>query len=130
MFQCVSNTVYVLSFLLDYFYHSIDATKEDGGHSLGRLVNDYDKNPNCKVKTIIVDGRPHLCLFSIRHIFPDEEVTYNYGDSSWPWRLRVSLLKTLSLKFNHVLYFMNVSFLYDADYLKQFCMSALCTTEP
>ncbi|KAG1953675.1 N-lysine methyltransferase KMT5A [Pimephales promelas] len=67
--------------------HVIDATKEDTSLGPLRLVND-DKNPNCKVKTIIVDGRPHLCLFSIRHIFPDEEVTYNYGDSSWPWRLR------------------------------------------
>ncbi|XP_039519430.1 uncharacterized protein LOC120473591 isoform X1 [Pimephales promelas] len=67
--------------------HVIDATKEDTSLGPLRLVND-DKNPNCKVKTIIVDGRPHLCLCTIRHIFPDEEVTYNYGDSSWPWRLR------------------------------------------
>ncbi|CAM4652721.1 unnamed protein product [Leuciscus chuanchicus] len=79
---------YLFDFTWNGTRYCIDATKEDGGHSLGRLVNDDDKNPNCKVKTIIVDGRPHLCLFSIRHIFPDEEVTYNYGDSSWPWRLR------------------------------------------
>ncbi|XP_056088670.1 uncharacterized protein LOC130087901 [Rhinichthys klamathensis goyatoka] len=79
---------YLFDFTWNGTRYCIDATKEDSGHSLGRLVNDDDKNPNCKVKTIIVDGRPHLCLFSIRHIFPDEEVTYNYGDSSWPWRLR------------------------------------------
>ncbi|XP_039537526.1 uncharacterized protein LOC120485813 [Pimephales promelas] len=68
-------------------FTSFTAFSEDTSLGPLRLVND-DKNPNCKVKTIIVDGRPHLCLCTIRHIFPDEEVTYNYGDSSWPWRLR------------------------------------------
>ncbi|XP_048050907.1 uncharacterized protein LOC125271018 isoform X2 [Megalobrama amblycephala] len=77
---------YLFDFTWNGTRYCIDATKEDG--SLGRLVNDDHRNPNCKVKTITVDGRPHLCLFSIRDIFPDEEVTYNYGDSSWPWRLR------------------------------------------
>ncbi|CAM4568673.1 unnamed protein product [Leuciscus chuanchicus] len=75
---------YLFYFTWNGTRYCIDATKEDA--SLGRLVNDH-RNSNCKVKTIIVDGRPHLCLFSIRDIFPDEEVTYNYGDSSWPWHL-------------------------------------------
>ncbi|KAK9958563.1 hypothetical protein ABG768_010676, partial [Culter alburnus] len=77
---------YLFDFTWNGTRYCIDATKVDG--SLGRLLNDDHRNPNCKVKTIIVDGRPHLCLFSIRDIFPDEEVTYNYGDSSWPWLLR------------------------------------------
>ncbi|XP_067220039.1 uncharacterized protein [Chanodichthys erythropterus] len=77
---------YLFDFTWNGTRNCIDATKVDC--SLGRLLNDDHRNPNCKVKTIIVDGRPHLCLFSIRDIFPDEEVTYNYGDSSWPWRLR------------------------------------------
>ncbi|MGL5103398.1 MAG: SET domain-containing protein-lysine N-methyltransferase [Plesiomonas sp.] len=71
------------------FSHSIDASNEDG--SLGRLVNDDHINPNCKVKTVVFEEKPHLCLFSVRDIFPDEEITYNYGDSSWPWRSMVSL---------------------------------------
>ncbi|XP_048035652.1 uncharacterized protein LOC125261111 isoform X16 [Megalobrama amblycephala] len=77
---------YLFDFTWNGTRYCTDATKVDG--SLGRLLNDDHRNPNCKVKTIIVDGRPHLCLFSIRAIFPDEEVTYNYGDSSWPWLLR------------------------------------------
>ncbi|KAG1934664.1 N-lysine methyltransferase KMT5A-A-like isoform X2 [Pimephales promelas] len=76
---------YLFDFTWNGTRYCIDATKEDG--SLGRLVNGH-RNSNCKVETIIVDGRPHLCLFSIRDIFPDEEVTYNYGDSSCPRRLR------------------------------------------
>ncbi|CAL8264606.1 unnamed protein product [Gadus morhua 'NCC'] len=65
-------------------HYCIDASKEDG--TLGRLVNDDHIHPNCKVKRIMVKGRPHLCLFSIKEIFPGEEITFNYGDSSWPWR--------------------------------------------
>ncbi|XP_069819460.1 uncharacterized protein [Dendropsophus ebraccatus] len=65
----------------------IDAVQEDG--SLGRLVNDEHRNPNCKIKRIMVDGKPHLCLFAIRDVNPGEEITYNYGGSSWPWRDKV-----------------------------------------
>ncbi|XP_049417180.1 uncharacterized protein LOC125879377 isoform X5 [Epinephelus fuscoguttatus] len=64
--------------------YCIDASKEDG--TLGRLVNDDHIQPNCKVKRIMVQGKPHLCLFAVKEIFPGEEITYNYGDSSWPWR--------------------------------------------
>ncbi|XP_059204962.1 histone-lysine N-methyltransferase set-1-like [Centropristis striata] len=65
----------------------LDASLED--QSLGRLVNDEHKNPNCKVQTIQVENMPHLCLFAIRDIMPGEEVTYNYGDSDWPWRKQI-----------------------------------------
>nr|XP_055051673.1 uncharacterized protein LOC129437514 isoform X1 [Misgurnus anguillicaudatus] len=75
---------YLFDFTWNGAHYCIDASKEDG--SLGRLVNDDHKNPNCKVKTVVVEGKPHLCLFSLRDICPDEEITYNYGDSSWPWR--------------------------------------------
>ncbi|KAM8747390.1 uncharacterized protein AB9X84_015426 isoform 1-T1 [Acanthopagrus schlegelii] len=54
--------------------------------SLGRLVNDDHIKPNCKIKVIDVGGMPHLCLFALRDIAPGEEITYNYGDSDWPWR--------------------------------------------
>ncbi|XP_050958528.1 uncharacterized protein LOC127159837 isoform X2 [Labeo rohita] len=77
---------YLFEFTWNGTRYCLDASKEDG--SLGRLVNDDHRNPNCKVKTIILEGRPHLCLFSIRDFFPDEEITYNYGDFSWPWRSR------------------------------------------
>lgn len=66
---------------------SVDAAKEDG--SLGRLVNDNHINPNAKMKYMTVQGRPHLCLFATRDVSPGEEITYDYGDSDWPWRCKV-----------------------------------------
>lgn len=70
--------------------YSIDAAKDD--ESLGRLVNDNHISPNCKMKRIIVEGKPHLCLFATRDISPGEEVTYNYGDGDWPWRNKVRMV--------------------------------------
>ncbi|KAL7833736.1 hypothetical protein AOLI_G00286960 [Acnodon oligacanthus] len=40
------------------------------------------------MKTITVAGKPHLCLFATRSFTPGEEITYNYGDSEWPWRCK------------------------------------------
>ncbi|XP_049890842.1 uncharacterized protein LOC126384039 isoform X1 [Epinephelus moara] len=66
----------------------IDASKEDG--TLGRLVNDDHISPNCEMKKIVYEGKPHLCLFAVTEISPDEEITYNYGDSAYPWRSKES----------------------------------------
>ncbi|XP_042261536.1 N-lysine methyltransferase KMT5A-A-like isoform X1 [Thunnus maccoyii] len=66
----------------------IDAAREDD--SLGRLINDDHVSPNSRMRIITVDRKPHLCLFAIKDIRPGEEITYNYGDSDWPWRLKVS----------------------------------------
>ncbi|KAL7846086.1 hypothetical protein AOLI_G00242780 [Acnodon oligacanthus] len=60
----------------------------DTDDSLGRLVNDDHVRPNSKMKTITVAGKPHLCLFATRSFTPGEEITYNYGDSEWPWRCK------------------------------------------
>ncbi|XP_059187548.1 N-lysine methyltransferase KMT5A-A-like [Centropristis striata] len=76
------------TFLYDFDWQKrqwcIDASKEDG--SLGRLVNDDHKSPNCVMKKVIVNNRPHLCLFAVRNIEVGTELDYNYGDSKWPWR--------------------------------------------
>uniref|UniRef100_A0A1A8C2E2 SET domain-containing protein n=2 Tax=Nothobranchius kadleci TaxID=1051664 RepID=A0A1A8C2E2_NOTKA len=78
-------------FLFDFYFDGklwcVDAAKEDG--SLGRLVNDDHVCPNAKMKYLTVQGKPHLCLFAIREISQGEEVTYNYGDSDWPWRCKI-----------------------------------------
>ena len=66
---------------------SIDASREDG--SFGRLVNDDHINPNCKVKKIVMDGKPRLCLFALKDISLEEEITYNYGGTDWIWRQKV-----------------------------------------
>ncbi|XP_062419595.1 uncharacterized protein LOC134132279 isoform X3 [Pungitius pungitius] len=79
-----ANNPFVFDFIWNGTRHCIDASKEDG--TLGRLANDDHINPNCRVKRITVKGRPHLCLFAVKAIFPGEEITYNYGDSCWPWR--------------------------------------------
>ncbi|XP_077388776.1 uncharacterized protein LOC144026107 isoform X2 [Festucalex cinctus] len=69
----------------------LDASDED--QSLGRLVNDNHIKPNCKMKVIEVGGLPHLCLFAIRDIAPGEELSYNYGNSDWPWRKKTPSLE-------------------------------------
>ncbi|XP_076829569.1 uncharacterized protein LOC143485412 isoform X2 [Brachyhypopomus gauderio] len=77
-------------FMFEFRYNGklfcVDASLED--KSLGRLVNDDHVSPNSKMKTIRVAGKPHLCLFATRSISPGEEITYNYGDSEWPWRCK------------------------------------------
>nr|XP_055069418.1 uncharacterized protein LOC129450574 isoform X2 [Misgurnus anguillicaudatus] len=87
LYNDVENT-----FLFDFQWHGknwcMDASKEDG--SLGRLVNDEHRNPTCKIRTVEVNKKPHLCLFAVRDIQPGEEITYSYGDSDWPWRAKVS----------------------------------------
>ncbi|CAM4615510.1 unnamed protein product [Leuciscus chuanchicus] len=76
------------AFLFDFEWNNgtwcIDASREDG--SLGRLVNDCHKSPNCKMRRLTVQGTPHLCLFAIENIQAETEITYDYGDSQWPWR--------------------------------------------
>lgn len=71
-------------------FFSLDASKEDG--SLGRLVNDNHKNPNCVMKKIIINNKPYLCLFALKKIEIGSEIEYNYGDAKWPWRRKVSWL--------------------------------------
>ncbi|XP_041867585.1 uncharacterized protein LOC121656583 isoform X2 [Melanotaenia boesemani] len=75
-------------FLFDFWLSGtnwrVDASKESGG--LGRLVNDDHINPTCKLKKIFYEGKPHLCLFALRKISPGEEITFDYGSSSYPWR--------------------------------------------
>ncbi|XP_046691727.1 uncharacterized protein LOC124376601 isoform X2 [Silurus meridionalis] len=86
------------AFMFDFIWHgnfwTIDAARDDG--TLGRLVNDDHIKPNCKMKRILVEGKPHLCLFALRDIIPGEEITYNYGDGDCPWRNEVTKCGTES----------------------------------
>ncbi|XP_073324969.1 uncharacterized protein [Pagrus major] len=66
----------------------IDASRDDG--SLGRLVNDEHRRPNCKMKRTDVNGKPHLCLFALDDIQEGEEITYHYGDGDCPWRTQMT----------------------------------------
>ncbi|XP_039526242.1 uncharacterized protein LOC120478421 isoform X3 [Pimephales promelas] len=65
----------------------IDGALEDG--SFGRLANDEFKAPNCRMKLIEVEGKPHLCLFALKEITAGTEITYDYGGKDWPWRKEI-----------------------------------------
>ncbi|GLD59403.1 uncharacterized protein AKAME5_001140500 [Lates japonicus] len=78
---------YVFDFLWSGTSWRIDASAEDA--TLGRLVNDDHISPNCEMKKVVFEGKPHLCLFALKKISRGEEITYNYGDSSYPWRSTV-----------------------------------------
>uniref|UniRef100_A0AAQ6II84 SET domain-containing protein n=1 Tax=Anabas testudineus TaxID=64144 RepID=A0AAQ6II84_ANATE len=85
-------------FMFEFYWHEqtwcIDAALEDG--SLGRLVNDNHTHPNCKMKKVIAEGKPHLCLFAVRDINVGEEITYDYGGTDWPWRKQVEAQAAVS----------------------------------
>jgi len=44
------------------------------------MANDH-RHGNSKMKKIILNGRPHLCLFAITDILPGEQVLFDYGDT-------------------------------------------------
>ncbi|XP_040928788.1 uncharacterized protein LOC114865608 isoform X2 [Betta splendens] len=75
---------YLFNFSFNGSNWCIDASTDDG--TLGRLVNDEHKSPNCEMRKVTHEGKPHLCLFALKKIFAGEEITYNYGDSAYPWR--------------------------------------------
>ncbi|KAJ8000964.1 hypothetical protein DPEC_G00185830 [Dallia pectoralis] len=78
------QSVFLFEFEWQGRHWCTDASKED--KSLGRLINDNHKSPNCTMKKIVVNNRPHLCLFAVKKIEIGSEIEYNYGDSQWPWR--------------------------------------------
>ncbi|XP_035390883.1 uncharacterized protein LOC113568688 isoform X2 [Electrophorus electricus] len=55
-----------------------------------------------RMKKIIVQGKPHLCLFAIRDIMPGEEITYDYGGSDWPWRKKSTYEDTATMMIDMV----------------------------
>ncbi|XP_067311386.1 uncharacterized protein [Pseudorasbora parva] len=50
------------------------------------------------MKKIVVNDRPHLCLFAVKKIEIGSEIEYNYGDSQWPWRKKGLKQQTCALK--------------------------------
>ncbi|KAJ8016885.1 hypothetical protein DPEC_G00011990 [Dallia pectoralis] len=98
------QSVFLFEFEWQGRHWCIDASKED--KSLGRLINDNHKSPNCTMKKIVVNDRPHLCLFAVKKIEIGSEIEYNYGDSQWPWRKkeakhRTSVLETKTSLIEH-----------------------------
>ncbi len=57
---------------------SIDATQKYA--RLGRLINDSKTRPNSKVERLVINSRPHLCVFALIPIRIGEEIQYDYND--------------------------------------------------
>ena len=83
--------VFSMMYLHSNFDFSIDASEED--ETKGRLINHSKGNPNLEPKIFPIRGRPRLMFRAIRDIQPDEELSYNYGDTNasstreCPWLL-------------------------------------------
>ncbi len=63
------------------------------------MINDAEKGDpkqNCVIKVVMVDEKPHLCIFASRDIITGEELRYDYGIPTLPWR---KVIIQLSLHF-------------------------------
>ncbi|XP_036421683.1 uncharacterized protein LOC118805174 [Colossoma macropomum] len=52
------------------------------------------------MKKIIVQGKPHLCVFVMRDIMPGEKITYDCGGSDWHRRRKPAHKDTANIKDN------------------------------
>ena len=76
-----------------FICNRIDASSEKS--CLARFINDEEKRPNCKMKKLVFNNIPHLCLFALTDINRGDELRYNYGEDEYPWRKTlVSVLNT------------------------------------
>ncbi|XP_060558243.1 N-lysine methyltransferase KMT5A-like [Ruditapes philippinarum] len=83
----VMDDSYVFEFSHKGTIYCIDASKND--KSLGRMVNDENRTPNCLPKVVEVMGQPYVVFFALRTIHPGDELRYNYGSGNYPWRKKV-----------------------------------------
>lgn len=75
----------------------MDATFTDG---FGKMVNDSGR-ANCKMKVVVVDGQPKLCLFANKPIEKDTELRFDYGVKDLPWRKYVSIILGICVNCNY-----------------------------
>lgn len=81
MFGSVSR--FGLAYLNKFHHFRIDATDDDG---FGRFLNDNHHSPNLSAKLVRHGSKPIPVFFARRAIEEGEELTYNYGSGSYPWR--------------------------------------------
>ena len=63
---------------------SIDASRTD---CLAKMVNDQiPSKTNCKMKKMVLDGKPRLLLYATKNIKCGKELRYDYGVGDLPWR--------------------------------------------
>lgn len=82
-----AGSIFMFDFIWKRKTLCIDGSLEDG--SFGRLVNDEHKAPNCRMKLIEAEGKPHICLFALKEITAGTGITYDYGGKDWPWRKEI-----------------------------------------
>lgn len=78
---------------------SVDSTQETG--RLGRLVNHWSKNPNCKIRLVSLSEKHAFpAIFAARPIATGEEIVFNYCVSV-PFKVRTCFYyeKANSVKF-------------------------------
>ena len=52
-------------------------------------MNDDHVTPNSTMRNIVVMDEPHIFLFAVKDISPEEELRYNYGPGPYPWITKV-----------------------------------------
>ena len=62
------------------------------------MVNHSRKAFNCRMKRVLSNGQPHLCLFATKDIGKNQQLLYDYGvpDTELPWVKVSSHYVTLS----------------------------------
>ena len=59
----------------------MDSTSDAYKFRKGRYINHIcSKFANAKMKTVVVNNKPALCLFALRNIDKNVEILYDYGE--------------------------------------------------
>ena len=68
------------------------------------MINDAEKGHamnNCCIRIVVVDDKPRLCIFATKEIRKGQELRYDYGVPSLPWR-KVNKVKGTCIDFNNL----------------------------
>lgn len=66
------------------FLPSINASQIS---SVAKMINDdIPRRANCRMKKLIIEEKPHLCLYSSKDLQIGDQLFYDYGVGDLPWR--------------------------------------------
>ena len=70
--------------VINAIYYSVDGTFSQ---RMGRMINDgIGEDQNAEMRRLYIDEHPYLAVFATRDILPGEEIRYDYGIKTLPWR--------------------------------------------
>lgn len=76
---------------------------------MAKFANDaVSRKSNAYVKKIVIEDKPHLLLFSKKTIGVGEEIRYDYGVPTAPWRKKVIVTRTRCLTGGHSWFFSQI----------------------